>query len=170
MSQELVFKTILETLDQLIEVENQLRRKESGFGFPKARITLVGQYGLLTHPDRPLKRLSLVATLDVDAWIDASEFVKTEFKRLLADAGLEYDNDSEKVWIPKESTFTPIFSTLRLECEVLDPVYSLVSKAIKAKEKNRILVRDALSVYGNELRDLINKHGGDCDYFEKRAS
>ncbi len=170
MSQREDFEKLLKALDHVIEVENQRRQADESFGLPKATITVLGQYGLMTHPDKQLAGLSLVATLDVDAWIEANDFIRKEFKRLLAEEGFEYDDDSEKIWVPPESTYTSIFSTLRLNCKVIDPIYSLASKAIKAKEKNRVLVRNALTIYGKKLRDLIKKHGGDCAYFESTTS
>jgi hypothetical protein len=170
MTQRDILKKILEALDHTIESENQRRRADGSFGLPVAKITILGQFGLMSHPDKELAKLSLVATLDVDAWIEANEFIRNEFRRLLAGEGFEYDDDSEKIWVPKETTYTEIFTSARLSCEVIDPIFSLVSKAIKAKEKNRILIRQALSVYGERLRNLILKYGGDCAYFESKTS
>lgn len=42
----------------------------------------------------------------------------------------------------------------------------LVSKAIKAPEKNRVVIRDALDKLGEELRERIIKYGGDLEKFK----
>jgi hypothetical protein len=110
--------------------------------------------------------LELTATLDVDAWVDSEYFVLSKFKDVLQRKGLVYDDDSPKIWIPPGATFTEIFRTSRLIVSDVDPLYSLTSKAIKAPEKNRILIREALKIYGDPLRRLIEKHGGPIRDFE----
>ncbi|MFH1263303.1 MAG: hypothetical protein V1495_07685 [Pseudomonadota bacterium] len=156
----------LRQLDRVIEQENDRRSQEATFVLPKGGLRILGQCSLLLHPDKLLAQLSLFATADVDALVDAHHFVKQAFQQILEEHGLQYDEDSEKVWLPPGSTFTTILSTPRLECQVLDPLYSLTSKAIKAKEKNRLLIRDALQIFGEPLRKLVEKFGGDCGYFQ----
>ncbi len=161
------FGKILNELDRWLAGEKNRRRKEGGPYIPKVEILLLGQMGLLAHPSDLSVKLHLVGTIDVDAKVSADRFVVKEFGRILKDHDLEYDEDSEKVWVPPKSTQTMIHDSLHLKCDVLDPIYLLTSKAIKAKEKNRFLVQEALVLFGNELEELIVRHGGDLDYFRK---
>ena len=79
---------------------------------------------------------------------------------------LELDSDSHLIWFPQESTFTIVLETPRIKCEVIDPLFALCSKAIKAPEKNRILIQQALVKYGDDLKNLIKKHGGNLEHFK----
>lgn len=54
----------------------------------------------------------------------------------------------------------------QMSCKRIDPLFALCSKAIKAREKNRILIAQALKVYGKSLVRLIEKYGGDLEYFK----
>ena len=49
--------------------------------------------------------------------------------------------------------------------KIADPISVLVSKAIKAKEKNRILIGYALRTFGGDLAKAIERYGGDLGYF-----
>ena len=75
---------------------------------------------------------------------------------------------SSEVWIPPGAKYLEIFSGNALDCEILDPISALVSKAIKAPEKNRILVREALNVYGETLEAKIKEHGGNIEDFKRK--
>jgi hypothetical protein len=161
------FEQILRDLDERIETENERRRANESAAYPKMKILLLGQMGLFAHPDRLQAKLRLVGTVDVDAKVEATHGVMQLFEKTLESHGLEYDRDSHLVWIPAQSTQTTLFETPRLKCDVLDPLYVLTSKAVKAREKNRVLIKQALALYGRELEDLIRKHGGEPDYFKK---
>ncbi|HLG19013.1 MAG TPA: hypothetical protein VI895_04245 [Bdellovibrionota bacterium] len=161
------FEQILRELDERIEKENERRRADEITSYPKMKILLLGQMGLFAHPDELEAKLHLVGTADVDAKIQAEYSLVQLFEKVLEAFGLEYDRDSHLVWVPPESTQITIFETPRLKCDVVNPLYLLTSKAIKAKEKNRILIKQALKIYGRELESLIRQHGGDPNYFKK---
>lgn len=55
--------------------------------------------------------------------------------------------------------------TPELTIEILSPIAALTSKAIKAPEKNRILLTEALAAYGDELANKILRHGDDLTKF-----
>ena len=82
---------------------------------------------------------------------------------------LAYDELSKEIWLPERSTFLPYYRTESLLVSYLDPISALTSKAIKAKEKNRFLVREALRVFGGPLAQEIIRYGGDINYFENGA-
>lgn len=50
-------------------------------------------------------------------------------------------------------------------CLRLNHLDALVSKAVKAKVKNRLLIQQALLAYP-ELRELLRKNNVNCAYFE----
>ncbi len=155
---------IFENLDRAIEVENEERRESGTLLLPKTEIILLGQMSLLENPEVKA-HITLFATYDVDAIVKGSHWIQRKFNELLKKEGLELDSLSHEIWIPPESTFTDIFSSNYLHCLRLDPLYALLSKAIKAKEKNKILIAQALDIYGDKLRSLIKKYHGNLDYF-----
>lgn len=160
------FNQILLRLEQEIETLNQVRVDNGGFRLPKAKITLLGQFSLIANP-KISALLNIPATIDVDAKIEADWAIKVAFKKILKSEGLEYDEDSELIWIPPKSTFELLHDSPLVECKSIGPIYGLLSKAIKAKEKNRILVRDAIALFGVEFVEMLIEHGGDPEYFLK---
>lgn len=164
MEEQLV--KILKKLDNWIERTND-EAFEEGFVFvPNCQITILGQMGLLIDKEIAIQ-LSPVATADLDAWVKADHQIITQFKKLLDTEGLVLDELSNEIWLPEEYKTESFFKGERVTCLKVKPLYLLVSKAIKAKEKNRILVKDAISVFREELVDLIVKYGGDPNYFIK---
>jgi hypothetical protein len=159
---------ILAQLDEWIEKENERRKAEEDYLLSKVIIEILGQYSLIMHPD---VKLTLFGTGDLDAHIKSLSVsggvheIKKKLEQLLEAEQLELESDDHLIWVPPESTFTRIMETPRLKCDVLDPLYTLCSKAIKAPEKNKILIRDALKEYGKPLKDLILKYGGNDEYF-----
>jgi len=160
-----ILEKIFQQLDKAIEKENDERRQEGALGLPHAEIKILGQMSLISNPEVQAK-ITLFATFDVDAIIKAPHWIETAFKNLLEKERFELDPLSHEIWIPKESTFTTIFSSSRLTCSRLDPLFTLLSKAIKAKEKNKVLIAQALAVYGDDLKNLIIKYEGDLNYFK----
>ena len=105
----------------------------------------MGQMSLLTN--RTISaQIKLIGTVDVDASIDGGPYswVGKKFAQILAAKGLELDKYADEIWLPKNATFQKVFSGKILTCLRLDPLDALVSKAVKAPEKNRILIRQAL--------------------------
>jgi len=152
--------TIFARLDQWIESEAS---------HPNVLIQVLGQCSLILNST---VRLPLAGTMDLDARVkpqsrqESVYFIQKKLADLLDQEGFELDPDVHLIWLPPESTFTVCYETPRMRCEILDPLFALCSKAVKAREKNRILIREALKEYGKPLRELIEKHGGHCDYFE----
>jgi hypothetical protein len=159
---------IFQQLDAWMEEENIRRRTDDDYVLSKILIQVLGQCSLILHPSVHLR---LFGTYDLDAVIKSlssgglSE-TKRKLTELLYDENLELESDAHLIWLPVEATFTEIMDTPRIKCEVVDPLYALCSKAIKAKEKNKALIRDALIEYGDDLKKLIQKYGGDLEYFK----
>jgi len=137
-----LLRRIFKKLDQRIIQENGERR-ESGNTIPKCEVKILGQMSLLAN-DKVSHVLHLAQTGDMDALVSVV-FAKMELKKLLKENGLVYDEDSEKIWIPPQSIFEELFDFKCVSVKVIDPESALVSKAVKAINKNRQLLREALA-------------------------
>ena len=159
-------KEVFVELDNAIASENALRDSMGGLELRNATIRILGQMSLLLN-DSVSRQINLFATQDVDAHVLGESFVVHTFKKLLEDRGLEFDFLSTEIWLPSDATYIPVYEGDKLRCEILDPISALVSKAVKAPEKNRLLIRSALEIYGEDLAERIKKHGGDISVFQQ---
>lgn len=165
-------------IDELIsEVTSKLsaeniERRESGVPeLPLYGIKILGQMSLLMDPDAS-KLLPLAMTVDLDALLTGSRqesYLRTILKEILNKRGLDYDDLSSEIWLPSDAIFIKYFENHLLIVERLDPISALTSKAIKAPEKNKELLRHALGVYGEPLKQKILQHGGSLDLFNRRT-
>lgn len=79
---------------------------------------------------------------------------------------LTYDKDSDLIFIPKGSKFCSFASFKNLVVEVIDPESALVSKAVKAPEKNKPLIRAAIACGDfQNLAQRIVDEGGTLENF-----
>lgn len=160
---------IFESLEKAIEIENQSRRfdelDESEL-IGRTEIRIMGQMSLLTN-DTVHRQIKLVGTLDVDAAVDGGYYgwVGKKFDELLRAQNLELDQYADEIWLPKGASFDEIFSSKHLSCLRLNHLDALVSKAVKAKVKNRLLIQQALVAYP-DLRELLRKNNVNAAYFE----
>jgi hypothetical protein len=160
---------ILESLDAALVAESAQREKDGVPGLSRACIQILGQMSLVLNPD-VAKRLELFATQDVDAVIRGDWIVTRLFKAALEAQNLQFDFHSTDIWLPPDAKYIPIFSGQMIDCEILDPVSALTSKAIKAPDKNHLLIGEALKVYGEELAEKIRTHGGDPARFKLKLT
>lgn len=160
-----LFIQVFEKLNSALETENTVRRESGTKLIPMAKLTLLGQISLIVQPEHTYM-LSLAQTGDLDAKIRADNAVKVILKEILPAYGLIYDEDSELVFIPAGSQFFKFLNLSLVEVEVIDPESALVSKAVKAPEKNLQLIRQAIvsGSYPN-LADRIAVNGGDLEKF-----
>lgn len=164
-----VLEKIFHELDLRVDEENETRyetRYESGAArISVAEIKVLGQTSLLAQPEFTFD-LDLAQTGDLDAQLKCDHFIKSELKKILPKYHLIYDDDSELIFIPAKSEFTQLSQYKNLVVKVIDPESALVSKAVKAPEKNKQLVRAALA--GGKflnLADRIVKEGGALEFF-----
>lgn len=163
-TQEQLRKLFVELNDRIEEINRQ-RRGEGCFGVPKANVRLLGQMSLLSH-ERVSVILSLAQTGDLDALLRMEDVVKNEFKRLLREQGLVYDEDSYLIWIPPGAFFEELFDFEHLTVDAIDPESALVSKAVKDPRKNAVLIREAIaSEKFPTLVQRILKNGGKLEDF-----
>lgn len=158
-------KSLFCELNSRIEQENASRRIVGAPLVGKSQIEILGQTSLLIQPELTLC-LSLAQTGDLDAKLRADNFVRATLKGLLLESGLMYDEDSPLIFVPPDSRFFEFLELPNLSVTVIDPESALVSKAVKAPEKNIQLVRQAIAS-GNypNLVSRIDKLGGDLSDF-----
>ena len=127
----------------------------------------MGQMSLLANKKVSLL-LSLAQTADMDALLTMDHVLKEELKTCLRKHGLVYDEDSHLIWIPKGATFDDLFDLKNVIVKAIDPMSALVSKAVKAPQKNKQLIREAIaSGKFPGLADRIETDGGNLDFFAK---
>lgn len=156
---------LFEALNRRIEDINQDRRREGLFALSRARVQILGQISLLVH-EKASAILNLTQTADLDATLTMDDTAKEELKSLLRNNGYVYDEDSNLIWIPEGAEFLPFLELNNIVVESIDPESALVSKAVKAPEKNRQLIRQAIA--SNQfptLVDRILKNGGKLETF-----
>ena len=164
----------MKILDDIIAaLEVEILGYRNSFGaepkvFQPAVINIVGQFALLIDPEAS-RALPLVATMDVDAFLEGDWPIKKAFRRILTAMGLEYDELSEEVWLPPGSVFLEYYRSPFLTVNYLDPLSTLTSKAVKAREKNRPLIRNALAHYGPELVTRIAQFNVDINFFSDES-
>ena len=131
------FIDILEELNSRLTELNAERQSEELPLLNPIKIKILGQFSLLINPAIEGK-LHPTATVDVDALLSCEWICKVEFKRLLQEHGYAYDELSNEIWIPQDAQFVEIFRSRFVWCDSLSPLDALVSKAIKAPEKNKV--------------------------------
>lgn len=161
-----ILLTIFKELDDRIEAENVDRENAGGMKIRPVEVLILGQMTLLAN-EMAAKILPLQRTNDLDAVLKNTQgFVTRVLKEILPSHGLHLDPDSEYVWIPPGSKFDPFQNFKNVRVKLLDPESALVSKAVKAKEKNKVLIVDAIAT--GEFPGLIQRiadNGGDLEYF-----
>lgn len=158
-------RKIFTLLDQRITILNQERKEMGSPQITCAQIELLGQMSLLSN-EMVSHQITLADTADMDAHLKTEYVVEKELRRLLQEHGLIYDESSGEVWIPPNTRFEPLFNFSNVVVTRIDPESALVSKAVKAREKNRILIQEAIATnIFPKLTERIEKNGGDITYF-----
>jgi len=152
------FSEMLRDYEKRIDQINAERQIEGLPFLPALGVRVLGQMSLWLDA-RASSSLHLVRTNDLDALLEGDWLCKLEFKRILEIHGLVYDELSSEIWIPPGSTFRLFYESHHIKCEYLDPLSTLLSKALKAPDKNSTLIREALQIYGPELEMLLRNHG-----------
>lgn len=159
------FEAIFTKLDLAVGKLNEALREEGLAVYAKSEIKILGQVSLLMDEKVALK-LAIAQTADLDAQLKIEYNVKELLRSILLENGYVYDEDSPYIWIPPGAKFIELFDLDRVHVTTLDPESALVSKAIKATEKNKILIRQALAsgLFPN-LAERILANGGDLESF-----
>jgi len=167
---EALFREIFANLDQCIEIENLRRREDGQLQLTKSKVLILGQTSLLL--DKKLSaKLRLLQTADLDAKLQMEYFVKNKLKELLSEKGLVYDEESEKVFIPKGSLELDLFEFRNVLVKRLDSESVIVSKAVKDPDKNRQLIQSSVveTAWFKNLIPRIEAEGGDLTKIFSKA-
>jgi len=158
---------IFKELSDWIEAYN-LELDPDDFGKLKpVEVRILGQMTLLAN-DVAANILTLQRTNDLDAVIEKNDWnIKRILdKEILRKHGLELDPQSDDIWIPPGAKYHLLQDFKNVRLKLLDAESALVSKAVKARKKNKILIIDALaSGQFPNLAKRIEAHGGDLEYF-----
>lgn len=142
----------------------QLGGRKLGF----CEIRLLGQFSLLATQDLP-KSIQIRATLDVDAIFSGDHSTGLLFRDAVKECGFEFDDLSGEIWLPANATFNVIAEEELFKLSALDPLSAIVSKAVKAPEKNKVLVRQAIEAYGDRLMRQLQDYKVDLNFFRNTS-
>jgi hypothetical protein len=160
-----LMKKIFLDLNQAVELENLQRMKEGMLTIPKSEVLLIGQMSLMLN-ESVASILNLVQTGDMDAKLRMDYFAKKKLLELLEANGLVYDDDSHLIWIPKNAKTIDLFKFKNIEVKLIDAESVLLSKAIYAPQKNKQLIREAIT--SGKFPDLVARiieNNGKVNYF-----
>lgn len=117
------------------------------------------------RPARVVTGLHLVATSDFDGLLRGEVPTADIFKVCVQKAGFTYDEQSEFIWLPEETEYEVLYESELLMMDSPKPIYLIVSKAVKAREKNRQLIIDAIATFDDQLFELLEKYEVDLEFF-----
>ncbi len=129
---------VFERLDQWVTAENQSATIEGFRLLPKSIFRVVGQAALLEAN----VLFNVAATVDVDVLNNAKHEVVAKLSELLMAEGLELDPLSNEIWMPSETRYIEIFNGDWVTAMRAETEFIMVSKALKAPSKNRVLLRN----------------------------
>lgn len=153
---------IFRALDQWIARENIRARAEGTPAYRSCSVRVLGQSALWAAG----VDLMLTVTQDLDAYGDYEWAVQRELERLLAEDGKVLDPHGHEVWMPRETRYDPLYQGTFVEALVADADAVLISKALKAAEKNRALVTEYLAKGASErFFELARKYRVDLEEF-----
>ncbi len=142
--------------------ENARRRAEGGPSLKRCEIQVFGQAALLELR----VPLTLAATLDVDVRATYEHPVEVRFRELLAEQGRRLDPVAHEAWMPKETRYDAHFDGALVRLLVAEPEAILVSKALKAPQKNRALLTEYLATGATErFLSLAQKYRVNLEQF-----
>lgn len=114
-------------------------------GLPRLRpctIRVLGQSALL----EVALPVPLAATRDVDVRADYEDAVRRQFAALLATRGYELEPLAHEIWMPRETRYATTFQGKLVQLMLAEPEAILVSKALKAPDKNHALLTEYLAL------------------------
>ena len=153
---------VFSALDQWIARENVRARAEGVPAHRKCTIRVLGQAALLLAE----VDLALTTTQDLDAYADYDWAVQQELERLLAKQGKVLDPHGREIWMPKETRYTPLYDGRYVRAFGSDPDVVLISKALKAPDKNEALIPEYLAKGASDrFFELAKKHAVDLERF-----
>ena len=150
----MLFK-IFEKLDQEIMNLNEEFRAEGSSEIPKFHIKILGQSALIESNIA----LALNSTIDIDAYADFIWVAREKFCEILKENNLVFDELSNEIWMPDETKYISLYEGQFVNGFYAEPEYVLLSKALKAPEKNKNLIVQYISIGPTQIfLDLCKKY------------
>lgn len=167
MSMKNTLLAIFKELDEWMEAHNADLEAGDAAKLRPIEVQVLGQLSLLAN-DVVANVLTLQSTNDLDARLRENDWnIKRILNReILPKYGLNLDSQSEDIWVAPGHKFELLHDFKNVRVKLLDAESALVSKAVKAKEKNRVLIIDAIA--SGEFPNLVQRiedNGGDLEYF-----
>jgi hypothetical protein len=157
-----MLREVAEQLDHWAVARNASDRAEGLLALKPCRIRLLGQMALFELD----VELPLAATNDVDVYADCDHAVQQEFARLLSLKGKTLDPLGHEIWMPRETQYRTLFRGELVHLQVADVESVLVSKALKAPQKNGPLITAYLaSGPSDRFMRLARAHRVDLEQF-----
>ena len=157
-----VFTRVLSALDAWMIRENEGFRNDDVLPYKACTIRLLGQAALLEIG----LNIPLVATQDVDVYADYEHPVMMKFERLLNRDNLIVDPVGHEVWMPKETEYLLCYEGTCVTGLIAHPDFILISKALKAPAKNRVLLNDYLALGATDrFIELVERYNVDLEQF-----
>ena len=136
-----MLKSIAVKLEAWVINQNLEAREQGMLLLKPCRIRVLRQTALL-ESKAPLQ---LNVTNDVDVYANYEHPIELEFQRLLAEQGKELDPVGHEIWMPSETRYTDLFTGDYVTMQIADIDCVLLSKALKAPQKNRALIVEYLA-------------------------
>ncbi len=138
---------IFQKLDEKVTKVNREFREDSSPEIPRFYIKILGQTALIeAHLG-----LNLFATIDVDAYANFNWLAKTLFADLLLQHHLVFDELSSEIWMPEETEYVHIFRGDNFDGYIAQHEYVLISKLLKAPEKNLNIIIEYIAKKPSDL-------------------
>lgn len=150
-------------LDAFIVAQSKEAEEEGSPQPQPCKIQLLGQMALFEAD----LGLDLVATEDVDVKANYSHEVQKEFERLLQMKRLKLDPVGHEAWMPKETKYEAVFKGRFVSLLIAEPEAVLISKALKAPEKNKNLIRAFIACGASDrFFELAETYRVDLEQFQ----
>jgi len=144
---------IFQQLDlEIIDLNLQLQA-EGSREIPKFYVKIVGQSALLEANTG----LVLNATMDIDAYANFVWVAREMFCNILNQNHLVYDDLSNEIWMPEETKYVHLYNGYVVDSYYAEPEYVLLSKIVKAPQKNKNLIVQYLAKGPSKLFLLLCK-------------
>lgn len=138
---------VFKRLDEWVQQENRRRNQAGTLPLDRATFRVLGQTALIEAQ----VDLDIPATLDVDAYTQASQVITNVLDQLLQLSGRSWDKHSGEIWMPEETEYIPFYNGGYVEASLAKLEYVLLSKAIKAPKKNHDLITEYLVKGASDL-------------------
>jgi len=152
---------VFEALDAWMAAENLAYQSEGLAIMQAVEIRIIGQSALFEAK----LGLALAATRDVDTianWRD--DGVRQKLVDILLAYGKELDPVAREAWMPAETEYVDLFRGKWVTARVARAEYVLISKAKKARVKNRVLLVDYLAAGPSDLfLELVERYQVDLE-------